>query len=94
MKGRYLKKRIFGSIAELSEFLEWAVNDYNRLRPHYKHAPKTPYEVYFDLPLGFDLIKRRKQAVQDRISNNKCSKCIQCKDGLKSKNCCTKISCK
>lgn len=94
MKGRYLKKRIFGSIAELSEFLEWAVNDYNKLRPHYKHAPKTPYEVYFDLPLGFDLIKRRKQAVQDRISNNKCSKCIQCKDGLKSKNCCTKISCK
>jgi putative transposase len=88
MKGRYLKKKTFGSIKELSEFLEWAVTDYNTLRPHYKHAPKTPYEVYFDLPLGFDLKKRRKKAVQDRIKNNLSSKCIQCKDGIKGNVCC------
>jgi putative transposase len=88
MKGRYLKKRVFATLKELSEFLDWAVNDYNTLRPHYKHAPKTPYEVYFDKPLGFNLKNRRKKAIQDRIKNNLNSKCIQCRKGIKQVDCC------
>jgi hypothetical protein len=63
MKGRYLKRKVFGSLKELSDFLDWAVNDYNTLRPHYKHAPRTPYEVYFDVPLGFDLDNKRHYSI-------------------------------
>ena len=93
MKGRYLKKKIFESIDALLEYLDWAVEDYNAIRPHYKHAPKTPKEVYFNLKLGFNLKKRRKKAVQDRIQNNKCAKCIQCKGGLSNKSCTNKGKC-
>lgn len=72
-------------------YLNWAVEDYNVLRPHYKHRPRTPQEVYFNTKLGFDIKKRVKNAVQQRIKNNKCGKCMQCtgfcsKDkGLKAK---------
>lgn len=93
MKGRYLKRKLFESIDALLEYLDWAVEDYNAIRPHYKHAPKTPREVYFNLKLGFNLQKRRKKAVQDRIKNNKCAKCIQCKDGLGNKSCSNKGKC-
>jgi len=80
MKGRYLKKRKFISIAELVRYLNWDVMDYNTLRPHYKHRPRTPHEVYFDIPLGFDIRKRMRKAMKERVKKNKCAECIQCKD--------------
>jgi hypothetical protein len=78
MKGRYLRNRIFSTLKEVSEFLEWAVYDYNVIRPHYKHAPKTPKEAYFNVPLGFDIKKRVQRGMKNRIENNRCSKCMQC----------------
>ena len=81
----------------LKKFLEWAVNDYNKMRPHYKFRPRTPYEMYFDIPLNFDVKKRTKEAVQSRVKKNKCVKCIQCKDAFKprkgSKTCSSKGNC-
>ncbi|MBN8697921.1 MAG: transposase [Bacteroidetes bacterium] len=84
VKGRYLKNRRFYSIRELDKFLKWVVNDYNMLRPHYKHRPKTPYEVYFGKPLGFNVKNRLKKAHANRVFNNKCANCIQC-SGICSK---------
>lgn len=78
IKGRYLRNRKFESISALRKYLKWVVEDYNELRPHYKHRPRTPYEVYFDIPLNFDVRKRVKQAIKTRVKNNKCSKCVQC----------------
>jgi len=78
IKGRYLKNRKFESMAALRNYLKWVVEDYNELRPHYKHQPRTPYEVYFEIPLNFDVRKRVKQAIKTRVKNNKCSKCVQC----------------
>jgi len=57
MKSRYLKGKKFESIKALDKYLKWAVDDYNTIRPHYKHRPRTPYEVYFNVPLGFDVKK-------------------------------------
>lgn len=85
MKGRYLKRRKFESIAALNKFLKWAVNDYNVVRPHYKHRPRTPQEVYFSIALDFDIRKRVKEAIKKRVKANKCSKCIQCSGGCKAK---------
>lgn len=79
IKGRYLRNKKFESIRALDNYLKWAVEDYNVMRPHYKHKPRTPYEVYFDIPLGFDVRKRVKKAINKRVKNNKCSKCIQCR---------------
>jgi putative transposase len=79
IKGRYLKNRKFESIKALTNYLNWVVEDYNKVRPHYKHRPRTPFEVYFDIPLDFDVRKRVKEAITKRVKNNKCSKCIQCK---------------
>lgn len=84
MKGRYLKNQKFESIRSLNKFIKWAVNDYNVLRPHYKHRPKTPNEVYFKIELTFDVKKRAKQAVQRRVKKNKCAKCIQCRSSHKA----------
>jgi hypothetical protein len=78
MKSRYLKGRKFENIKALVKYLEWAVKDYNEVRPHYKHRPRTPHEVYFNIPLNFDIKKRVKNAIRKRIKNNKCAKCIQC----------------
>ena len=78
VKGRYLKNRKFESIKALSDYLKWVVEDYNKLRPHYKHRPRTPYEVYFDIPLDFDVRVRVKKAVCDRVKGNKCADCVQC----------------
>ncbi|MDP3557665.1 MAG: integrase core domain-containing protein [Bacteroidota bacterium] len=85
IKGRYLRNRKFESIAALNKYLKWAVNDYNVLRPHYKHRPRTPQEVYFNTALGFDVRKRVKAAIKKRVKANKCAKCIQCSNGCKTK---------
>ncbi len=78
IKGRYLRSRKFESIEALSKYLEWVVMDYNTLRPHYKHRPLTPHEVYFNIPLNFDIRKRTRNAMKKRVMENKNSKCIQC----------------
>ncbi|MFZ5554127.1 MAG: transposase [Bacteroidota bacterium] len=77
LKGRYLPKKKFYSIEELNAHLEWAVNDYNH-RPHYKHKPRTPHEVYFNIPLPFDVKERMKKAMKKRIEKNLNGKCKQC----------------
>ncbi len=87
MKGRYLRGRKFESIKALTHFLNWAVHDYNELRPHYRHRPRTPHEVYFDIPLKFDVEKRKKKARAERLRVNKCSACIQCSGRHAGKNC-------
>jgi len=86
IKGRYLKNRKFDTLKELKEFIKWAVHDYNEIRPHYKHRPRTPQEVYFEKSLGFNERNRLKKAALIRINNNKCAKCIQCTNRCKSKN--------
>jgi hypothetical protein len=78
IKGRYLRNRKFENLEALSSYLDWAVHDYNVLRPHYKHRPRTPKEVYFNTPLGFDIRKRVKKAIADRVRSNKCAKCTEC----------------
>ncbi|MFI5150942.1 MAG: hypothetical protein ACHQRM_14490 [Bacteroidia bacterium] len=78
IKGRYLRNRKFENISVLTKYLEWAVHDYNVLRPHYRHRPRTPQEVYFNTPLGFDIRKRVKNAIATRVRNNKCAKCTEC----------------
>lgn len=85
IKGRYLRNRKFESIAALNKYMEWVVEDYNKTRPHYKHRPRTPYEVYFNIPLDFDIRKRVKKAISERVAKNKCAGCIQCKSGCKNK---------
>ncbi|HRG01856.1 MAG TPA: integrase core domain-containing protein [Bacteroidia bacterium] len=83
IKGRYLRNRKFESIKALDNYLKWVVEDYNEVRPHYKHRPRTPYEVYFDIPLDFDVRERVKKAIKQRVSNNKCAGCKQCTMGCK-----------
>lgn len=83
IKGRYLRNRKFESIKALDNYLKWVVVDYNEIRPHYKHRPRTPYEVYFDIPLDFDVRERVKKAIKERVSNNKCAGCKQCTMGCK-----------
>jgi putative transposase len=78
MKGRYLRTRKFESIEKLQTFLEWAVEDYNFVRPHYKHSPKTPGEMYFGTKLKFDPLKRLKKASAKRLKNNKSTSCAKC----------------
>ena len=46
--------------------------------------PRTPYEVYFDIPLDFDVRTRVKGAIKQRVSNNKCAGCKQCTMGCKN----------
>ena len=79
MKSRYLKGRQFESLRALKNYLNWAVKDYNECRPHYKHRPRTPYEVYFNIPLGFDERRRVKAAIKKRVKNNKTTPCSQCR---------------
>jgi hypothetical protein len=79
IKGRYLRNRKFDSIRSLDNYLKWAVNDYNFERPHYKHRPRTPSEVYFGIKLPFDVRTRVKGAIASRVASNKCAKCIQCR---------------
>ena len=79
LKGRYLPKEKFYSAQEVTDHLAWAVNDYNELRPHYKHQPRTPYEVYYNIPLNFDLKARMKTAMKKRIQTNLNGKCTICR---------------
>jgi putative transposase len=92
IKGRYLRGHKFASVEAVSKFLRWAVMDYNTLRPHYKHRPRTPHEVYFNIPLWFDLRTRTKKTMKERVRKNKNGKCIQCK-GFKSEKQCSSNKC-
>lgn len=86
IKGRYLRNRKFDTAKSLKAFLEWAVLDYNKIRPHYRHRPRTPQEVYFNTPLGFDIRERVKKAITARVNNHQKAKCIQCK-GFGKRSC-------
>lgn len=78
IKSRYLRNRRFDSIRALNAYMEWVVKDYNTIRPHYKHRPRTPHEVYFNQPLNFDIRQRVREAIQQRVKKNKCSSCVEC----------------
>ncbi len=93
MKGRYLKNQRFANIKSLVTFLNWAVHDYNNLRPHYKHKYLTPNEAYFNIPLGFDVRKRTLGAIKARVAAHKESKCIQCRAYRKGKKCGSDAAC-
>ena len=80
IKGRYLRNRKFDTIASLNKYLKWAVHDYNCVRPHYKHRPRTPEEAYFGRKLDFDIRERVKVAISERVATNKCSTCTQCRN--------------
>lgn len=82
IKGRYLRNRKFESVEAIFKYLEWAVYDYNMIRPHYKHRPRTPNEVYFNIQLGFNIRKRVEKAMKARVENNKCAKCTDCQSTL------------
>lgn len=78
IKGRYLKNRKFETMGGLENFLKLAVEDYNCLRPHYKHASRTPHEVYYGLDLNFDVKERMKKAAKKRMDANRHSSCKTC----------------
>jgi len=78
IKGRYLRNRKFETWEGFVKFIAWAVKDYNEKRPHYKHKPLTPKEVYFGHKIVFDHQNRVKNAIKVRIQGNKCSKCNEC----------------
>jgi len=78
MKGRYLKNRKFQSIEGLDNFLSKAVYDYNYVRPHYKHAPKTPGEAYYEVKLNFDVEKRKARSLKNRVKKNVENACTMC----------------
>jgi hypothetical protein len=65
IKGRYIKNKRFESIEGLKRFLDDAVRDYNYQRPHYKHFPKTPSEVYFGTDLKLDIKKQASKAKEE-----------------------------
>jgi hypothetical protein len=79
MKGRYLCNRKFDSLEHLQTFLKEAVYDYNYLRPHYKHVPRTPAEVYYSQALNFNKVERMKMAAINRLMTNKKASCSECK---------------
>ncbi|HTA81478.1 MAG TPA: integrase core domain-containing protein [Bacteroidia bacterium] len=78
IKGRYLRNRKFETLEGFERFIVWAVEDYNEKRPHFKHKPLTPKEVYFGHKLQLDHEKRMQNAKKTRVRNNKCSKCNRC----------------
>jgi hypothetical protein len=79
IKGRYLQNRRFESLEGLHSFIQWAVEDYNRKRPHYKHTPLTLEEVYLGRPLSFDKKGLMKSAIDCRIKCNQAGTCCKCK---------------
>ncbi len=87
IKGRYLRNQKFETIETLYSYLDWTVMDYNVLRPHYKHRPRTPVEVYFKMPLNFDERTRVKRAIRMRVNKNRCSVCKNCTDFDKMGKC-------
>lgn len=82
IKGRYLKNKEFETLQGLSNFLQNAIKDYNYLRPHYKHFPKTPAEVYYNTDLKINFKNRKLKAINTRVKNNKNSACTTCKMAL------------
>jgi putative transposase len=78
LKGRYLRNQKFDRVEKLKQCLDEAVIDYNELRPHCRHSPRTPKEVYFGIPLTFDVSKRMRKAARQRIIKNKASACTIC----------------
>lgn len=78
IKSRYLRNRHFDSLEQLEHHLEWAVYDYNVLRPHYAHLPQTPHEVYFGKALNFDIKERIRSAGKKRVQKNKSLACNAC----------------
>ncbi len=78
IKGRYLRNRKFETWEGFVKFIAAAVKDYNEKRPHFKHRPLTPKEVYLGHKITFNHEKRVKNAREARIRNNKCSKCCEC----------------
>jgi hypothetical protein len=89
IKGRYLKNARFDSISALQKFLEHSVYDYNELRPHCKHNPQTPSEVYFGNQLNFDVHARIRKAAKARVIKNKNSGCKGCDHLLHQGSCVT-----
>ena len=87
MKSRYLRRNKFTSVAQFNHYLAWAVRDYNYIRPHYKHKPRTPHEAYFNIPLTFDIRTRMKEGMKRRVQNNRNVKCLQCKSYRDNKKC-------
>ena len=79
MKGRYIRNRKFETIEGLNNFLNKAVYDYNYLRPHYKHWPKTPSEAYHEVNLKFDVQKRIVKSMNKRVKSNLSTACNVCK---------------
>lgn len=85
IKGRYLRNKAFDSVDGLSIYLNQAIEDYNYQRPHYKHFPKTPAEVYFNKELKINFQKRIAKAIQIRVKNNATTACRVCKMTLLQK---------
>ena len=58
--------------------MEFFVDDYNNIRPHYSHHYLTPYEVHKKRnPLDYKKII--KQAIKDRVVSNREQSCsIDC----------------
>lgn len=91
VKGFYLKRRKFESVSALTKHLRWSVNDYNIDRPHYKHRPYTPNEIYRNIPLKFDPVRRKNEARAARLKVNKHTACLQCSEYRKNK--CVEANC-
>jgi transposase InsO family protein len=79
IKGRYLINKRFETLEGLVIFLRDAIYDYNYLRPHYKHYPKTPAEVYFEIDLKINFKARMAKAVKNRVKNNVATACTSCR---------------
>ncbi|MCC7301905.1 MAG: transposase [Bacteroidia bacterium] len=79
MKSCYLNRRSFVGTEDLDLYLQAAVKEYNEVRPHYRHRPLTPREVYFNIPLKFSVRRRMRNAARKRLKVNRCGSCIQCK---------------
>jgi hypothetical protein len=79
IKGRYLRNRKFETLQALTNFLKEAIHDYNYLRPHYKHYPKTPAEAYFKTDLKMDCNCHMAKAMKARIRTNLATSCCICR---------------
>jgi hypothetical protein len=79
IKGRYIRNRRFETLEGFTKFLNEAVKDYNYERPHYKHFPQTPAEVYFETGLKLNIKKHISKAVQQRVKNNLATACRICR---------------
>lgn len=73
MKYRYFYIKPIAASQLFSE-MDYFVNDYNHVRPHYTHQYKTPAEVHQGIdPINYSCVL--KQAVKDRIVSNRKQTC-------------------